>query len=204
MAVAENTREMVMTRDVRVAYVKFLPYLDVEKHEGETVLTGIIGGLTMLIIEALNLNATFVEPVDGVFGVELPNGSWSGKMGMLVRNEADFTGGPLMLTTSRTEAAQPSFPISYIDVVIFAGRPFYFTEEVFAFLRAFTGTVWLGTALAFLAIWAVYVGISTVSAAPRCAQPGGNGLLHIMKHGSILESFDMLASTLLSQGKPAN
>lgn len=108
-----------------------------------------------------------------------------------------------MVTTSRMEVAQPSFPISYIDVVIFAGRPFHFSEEVFAFLRAFTGTVWLSTALAFLALWAVYVGISVVSATPRSAHPEDNGLGHFMKRGSVLESFDMLASSLLSQGKPA-
>ncbi|XP_049270109.1 uncharacterized protein LOC119385906 [Rhipicephalus sanguineus] len=153
----------------------------------------------MLIIEALKLNATFVEPVDGVFGVELPNGSWSGKMGMLTRNQADITGGPLMITTSRAEVAHPSFPISYIDVVIFAGRPFHFTEEVFAFLRAFNWTVWLGTALAFLVIWAVYVGISAASALLRRTRSEDTGLGYFQQHGSVLESFDILASALLSQ-----
>ncbi|KAL1431163.1 hypothetical protein MTO96_014547 [Rhipicephalus appendiculatus] len=199
MSAAEETRDVLMPRDVRVTYVKFLPYLDVEKREGETILTGITGGLIMLIIEALKLNATFVESADGVFGVELPNGSWSGKMGMLIRNEADLTGGPLMITTSRAEVAHPSFPISYADVVIFAGRPFHFSEEVFAYLRAFNWTVWLGTALAFLIIWAVYVGVSAASALLRRTCSGDTSLGYFRKHGSVLESLDMLASALLSQ-----
>ncbi|KAH7932438.1 hypothetical protein HPB52_024555 [Rhipicephalus sanguineus] len=162
MSVAEDTGDMVMTRDVRVT-------------------------------------ATFVVSSDGVFGVELPNGSWSGKMGMLTRNEADITGGPLMITTSRAEVAHPSLPISYIDVVIFAGRPFHFSEEVFAFLRAFNWIVWLGTALAFLVIWVVYVGISAASALLRRTRPEDTGLGYLQQHGSVLESFDMLASALLSQ-----
>ncbi|KAK8784637.1 hypothetical protein V5799_008998 [Amblyomma americanum] len=123
-------------------------------------------------------------------------------MGMLVRNEADITAGALMVTTSRTEVGDPTFPISYIDVVIFAGRPFEFAQEAFGFLRAFSGCVWMATTLAFVATWSTYVGSSMASAVARQRHPDTGFSEHwsLWKHGNILESLEMLLSSFLSQG----
>ncbi|XP_077553680.1 glutamate receptor ionotropic, delta-2-like [Haemaphysalis longicornis] len=91
---------------------------------------------------------TFMPPPDGRYGVPQSDGNWSGLMGMLVRNEADISPGPFLMTTERVRAANPTFPWAYEDMVIFAGRPLRFAKNVFGFLKAFSGPVWAATARA--------------------------------------------------------
>ncbi|KAH9369912.1 hypothetical protein HPB48_013917 [Haemaphysalis longicornis] len=114
--------------------------------------------------------------------------------------EADITPGPLLTTTSRAEAADPSYPVAYADVVIFAGRPFEFSKNVFGFLDALSPLVWLATTMAFLATWAAYVGTSLASAAATPPHGVYRSQLSIRRHGNVLRSFEMLLSSLLSQG----
>ncbi|XP_040061468.1 probable glutamate receptor [Ixodes scapularis] len=181
---------------IRVAYLTFPPYLDAVQRNGQTILTGIVGNLMMHIIQALKLNCTFVKPADGRYGV-LQNGTWSGKIGMLVRNEADISPGPFIMTSSRVSAAHPSFPWAYEDIVIFAGRPFQFSKNVFGFLSAFSGLVWFVIAVTLLATWAAYV--ACLAGAPRPSRLGR--LRAVRRRAEASSAFGLFVRTILSQGK---
>ncbi|XP_070384396.1 uncharacterized protein [Dermacentor albipictus] len=115
---------------LRVAYVKFPPYLDALQHNGHTELTGIVGTLMMLIIEALRLQ-------------------W----------EADISPGPFVITSSRLNVAHPSFPWAYENMIIFAAKPLHFTTNVFGFANAFSGAVWLASAASLLLLWLVLTAV---------------------------------------------
>ncbi|XP_069945065.1 glutamate receptor ionotropic, delta-1-like [Cherax quadricarinatus] len=63
---------------------------------------------------ALNFTYSFVRPPDGLWGLRLANGSWTGMLGMVVREEANIAAGPFMLDRFRAEAVECTVPI-FID-----------------------------------------------------------------------------------------
>ncbi|KAK8766319.1 hypothetical protein V5799_006907 [Amblyomma americanum] len=148
----EHNHKVSPLRPMCQGTLLFPPYLDVIQQDGHIVLTGVVGNVLMLIIEALKLQATFTLPPDGTYGVRLPDGNWTGKMGMLIRNEADLSPGPLAITSSRVKVANPSFPWAYENMIIFAARPLRFTTNVFGFVSAFSEAVWLAIAATLLSL----------------------------------------------------
>nr|XP_053636404.1 glutamate receptor ionotropic, kainate 1-like [Cherax quadricarinatus] len=60
---------------------------------------------------ALNFTYTFVRPPDTVWGVRLNNGSWTGMMGMVVREEVSIGAGPFMIDRWRAEAVDYTVPM---------------------------------------------------------------------------------------------
>nr|XP_053636400.1 glutamate receptor-like [Cherax quadricarinatus] len=57
------------------------------------------------------LRYSYVRPPDGVWGVRLSNGSWTGMMGMVVREEVSIGAGPFMLDRWRAEAVDYTVPM---------------------------------------------------------------------------------------------
>nr|XP_053636406.1 uncharacterized protein LOC128691600 [Cherax quadricarinatus] len=68
---------------------------------------------------------SFVRPPDRVWGVKLNNGSWSGMMGMVVREEVSIGAGPLMVDRWRAEVVDFTVPmvIDYWRIVGVRGLP---------------------------------------------------------------------------------
>nr|XP_053636398.1 glutamate receptor ionotropic, delta-2-like [Cherax quadricarinatus] len=66
------------------------------------------------LCEALNFTYSFLRPPDGVFGVRLSNASWTGMLGMMVREEVSIAAGPFMIDTYRAEVVDFTVPI-FID-----------------------------------------------------------------------------------------
>nr|XP_053636401.1 LOW QUALITY PROTEIN: probable glutamate receptor [Cherax quadricarinatus] len=60
---------------------------------------------------ALNFTYSFMRPPDSVWGVRLNNGSWTGMMGMVVREEVTISAGPFMIDRWRAEVADFTVPI---------------------------------------------------------------------------------------------
>nr|XP_053636394.1 glutamate receptor-like [Cherax quadricarinatus] len=75
---------------------------------------GSLGKLIDYLSGALNFTCSFVRPPDGVWGVKLNNGSWSGMMGMVVREEVSIGAGPFIIDRWRAEAVDFTVPI-FID-----------------------------------------------------------------------------------------
>ncbi|XP_070384469.1 glutamate receptor ionotropic, kainate 4-like [Dermacentor albipictus] len=157
---------------LRVAYVKFPPYLDALQHNGHTELTGIVGTLMMLIIEALRLQ-------------------W----------EADISPGPFVITSSRLNVAHPSFPWAYENMIIFAAKPLHFTTNVFGFANAFSGAVWLASAASLLLLWLVLTAVlSAPLPDKRGAQVGGQACGRALRRWRWSRALGTLVRPLFSQG----
>ncbi|KAL1444736.1 hypothetical protein MTO96_029618 [Rhipicephalus appendiculatus] len=91
-------------------------------------------------------------PTDGNWGGRLPNGSWGGQVGLVVRNECDVAVGPLALTNDRVSAMLPLPAYFYADASHMAGRREVFYSDVFGYIYAFDEQVWIGIVLALATV----------------------------------------------------
>ena len=89
-----------------------------------------------------NVSVDYYEVEDGSFGSPLPNGTWTGMIGDLIRNKADVIVGPVSVSGSRFQVV--SFTPSYFDT----GLSLLVTKETdadnpFSFLLPFSWEVWI-------------------------------------------------------------
>ncbi|XP_042233709.1 uncharacterized protein LOC121873896 [Homarus americanus] len=91
--------------------------------------------------QGLNFTYKYVHPADGTFGSKQDDGSWSGMVGMVSREEADFSTGPFSLSASRAEVVDFTWPvsISYSRIVAGLGRP---ELDPWGFLLPLAPLVW--------------------------------------------------------------
>ncbi|XP_042242544.1 probable glutamate receptor [Homarus americanus] len=77
------------------------------------------------LAQAINFTHKYVVPPDNSFGSKQTDGSWSGLMGMVVREKADFALGPLSLSAARAEVVDFTMPltIQYSRILASRGRP---------------------------------------------------------------------------------
>ncbi|XP_071533868.1 probable glutamate receptor [Panulirus ornatus] len=97
----------------------------------------------MLNAFAAHANFTYEvrEPIDGQFGVELSNGNWTGTVGTLQHQQADFS-LLLTLTPTRHQVVQYSIIYSQETIIIISLKPRLLPQHL-AIIRPFTGIIWL-------------------------------------------------------------
>nr|XP_045600088.1 probable glutamate receptor [Procambarus clarkii] len=99
---------------------------DPEAPGGQRVqFKGPMGELMDFIATAMNVSYTNVRPPDRYWGNRLQNGSWSGMVGMVMRQEVDLAVGPVMLLGERTGVVDFTVPaiIDYWKIMGARGRP---------------------------------------------------------------------------------
>ena len=79
---------------------------------------------------------------DDVFGVKKPDGSWTGIMGMLVRNEADISSSGITITNERAEVVNFTFPLHVTDFTFITNKPEPYPRK-FAMFKVFFIEVWI-------------------------------------------------------------
>ncbi|XP_063590281.1 glutamate receptor ionotropic, delta-2-like [Penaeus indicus] len=132
-------------RHLTVGAEQWVPWLRIEENgeDGGLVYSGIMYNILIALSRAMNFTYELRRPVDGLWGVGYPNGTWVGMLGMVKRGEVDFALGPFAFNWERyhfaCEFTQPIF-IDYESV--FMRRPRVETD-LFAFVRPFTWQVWL-------------------------------------------------------------
>nr|VZI21703.1 unnamed protein product [Spirometra erinaceieuropaei] len=62
--------------------------------------------LLQLLQEQFQFGFELVTPADGEYGRKLPNGSWTGLIGLVVRGEVEFAVGPITISAERAKAIQ--------------------------------------------------------------------------------------------------
>ncbi|KAH6930902.1 hypothetical protein HPB50_020803 [Hyalomma asiaticum] len=71
--------------------------------------------------QKLNMShKTSLPPING-WGTKLPNGTWTGLLGQIQRNECDVTFSFFSPTSQRNEVAEPSHVLWYEDYIIVGG-----------------------------------------------------------------------------------
>ncbi|XP_072143776.1 glutamate receptor ionotropic, kainate glr-3-like [Dermacentor andersoni] len=80
---------------------------------------------------------TVDSPEDGQWGVPLPNGDWSGMVGMVYNNKSDLALGPLVMTYGRSQVITFSSQVTTNYLTILAGFPNVIHGSIFGTLMAF-------------------------------------------------------------------
>ncbi|XP_069941764.1 probable glutamate receptor [Cherax quadricarinatus] len=120
-----------------------------------TMFRGPVPLLMGYLSKALNFTYTVVRPPDGESGVMLANGSWSGMVGMVMKEVVDVAAGPFMIDRWRGEVVDFTVPIlfDYWRILGAGGDP---EVNPWGFLFPLAPPVWTAI-LAALVVLAVAV-----------------------------------------------
>lgn len=103
-----------------------------------------------IIAEKLGICYTVVRASDNDWGTALPNGSWSGTLGMLNRGEADMSAVVYSVTDKRKQAVDFSEPVHVDELTIGYLRP-VLESDMAGFVKPYTLSMW-GVLLAAILI----------------------------------------------------
>lgn len=111
--------------------------------------------LTAILAEKLGFSYKLISPLDGEYGRHLPNGKWSGMVGMIERGEADLILYRLSMTNIRAEIIDYSYPY-HLDRQTFATLNPELSVNVASFLKPFSNSVWISIVVCIFIIPLVY------------------------------------------------
>lgn len=105
--------------------------------------------ITELLAQALKFTYQLIPAENTEIGRRLPNGSWTGMIGLVQRNETDMVIGKVAVTIQRLEVADFSYPYNR-NRITFATRKPEYIAELLAFLLPFSLDVWFYSIAALL------------------------------------------------------
>ncbi|XP_045124010.1 probable glutamate receptor, partial [Portunus trituberculatus] len=115
--------------------------------------TGYMGDVVKYFAAAMNFTSRYVLSPERTFGTKLPDGSWTGMIGMVVREEADFSPGPFTFSHVRYEAIDYTYPLHHASVKILSGLSGLETDP-WGFLLPLTPLVWIASLVVLLGVLA--------------------------------------------------
>ncbi|KAH6948058.1 hypothetical protein HPB50_022768 [Hyalomma asiaticum] len=117
----------------------------------EVRMSGPMANLLELLAEKLGFDYTIHSPEEHQWGILLPNGEWSGLVGMVFNNKADLALGPVVMTYDRSRVVTFTSQVTTDYLAILAGFPDIFEGSMFGTLMAFEWQVWMGLFCSLLA-----------------------------------------------------
>ncbi|XP_071044131.1 glutamate [NMDA] receptor subunit 1-like [Parasteatoda tepidariorum] len=136
---------MAMRRNVRFAIVPRFGIFEVSEKENITLndVSGFEKEILTLLSNALNYQLDIVIPNDKEWGEKLSNGSFSGAIGMLHRNEADLAMGRMSITYDRAEVAWPASPYDLQSIQFVTRLPTKSVDTKLSYIYPFQLHLWL-------------------------------------------------------------
>ncbi|CAK9807402.1 Probable glutamate receptor [Anthophora quadrimaculata] len=144
-------------RDLRVVSIHDPPVSRI-LHAG---IGGFFGEVIQLLQQAMN--CTFSYKVANSWGVQLPNGTWTGSIRMLVEDEADLAATELMMTSERLEAVKFTTPVYSTKSRVYIKRPDSTAVKWNAYLAPFAVNIWNAIALTIVLAALSIAGIDAFS-----------------------------------------
>ncbi|KAG0426686.1 hypothetical protein HPB47_026216 [Ixodes persulcatus] len=124
--------------------LQWYPYVfTVNQPDGTFRLKGITGSMIDYILASMGIKYQLVDPADHKWGNLEPDGSWTGMIGQINRNEADLALGPFVLTEREAMVANPSPPYTDEDMIILSGVAKEHKSNVYGYISAFDLHVWM-------------------------------------------------------------
>ncbi|XP_069937401.1 glutamate receptor ionotropic, kainate 4-like, partial [Cherax quadricarinatus] len=118
---------------------KWPPYVN---RKGVDHITGVMSRVLTVLSDHLSFCYQLVPMDKGGWGIKLPNGTWTGMMGMCYRGEVDVVLGPAGINEDRIADFDLSIPLFYDQQVIAYQRP-KLEPELLGFIKPFTPMMWL-------------------------------------------------------------
>ncbi|XP_069995854.1 glutamate receptor-like [Penaeus vannamei] len=160
---------------IKIAAEEWIPWTRLHpQKDGSLKISGPMANLLQIFSEMLEFDYELVRPVDRVWGTSTPNGSWTGLLGMLQREEVEFALGPFGVTPQRDVVCDFSEPVYSENNAILMVRP-TLQSDMSGFLKPFTAQVWLLILTSVLCMGAVMVWM--VRAEDTIFRAGTKGLL---------------------------
>lgn len=140
-------------RSLRIAVLPLNGLFEVDTQtDGEMVITGGLEEEYLKVLsKSLNFKMKILAPADGEWGRETENGSWTGLVGMVLRNESDIGIGGLAVTEKRHKVIDYSAPYRY-TYLTFATNLSPKLPKFTAFLYPFTLELWIALAMLLIAM----------------------------------------------------
>ncbi|XP_037786584.1 glutamate receptor ionotropic, delta-1-like [Penaeus monodon] len=110
-----------------------------------------------IIAKYMGVCYEWVVPNDGLYGYMLPNGTWTGMLGLVNRSEADMA-GIISITSRYKQAVDVSEPLYMDEFSVMHKRP-VLQSDILGFYKPFTQTMWLTLLLCVLLTTAVTAAI---------------------------------------------
>ncbi|XP_017796565.1 PREDICTED: probable glutamate receptor [Habropoda laboriosa] len=150
-------RHDLQGRDIRVVSIHDPPV--------SRILRDGIGGFFGEVIQLLQqgMNCTFSYKVASSWGVQLPNGTWTGSIRMLVEDEADLAATELTMTSDRLEAVKFTTPVYSTKSRVYIKRPDSTAVKWNAYFAPFAVNIWNAVALTIVLAALSIAGIDAFS-----------------------------------------
>ncbi|XP_071535578.1 glutamate receptor ionotropic, kainate 4-like [Panulirus ornatus] len=149
--------EDFMGHKFQILAIPFFPISDFKRNSEELGTTYTpLDSVDIRMMNSFTAHANFTyevrEPWDGLWGVDSGNGNWTGIVGFLQHQRADF-GFDLNLTPTRLKVLDFSIPYVRESIAIFSLKPGLLPQHL-AIIRPFTKGIWLILFVSFL-VWSV-------------------------------------------------
>ncbi|XP_037803443.1 glutamate receptor ionotropic, kainate 2-like [Penaeus monodon] len=130
------------TSCLKIGIEQWAPYVSFIYGEAPNYqVTGTSVEIIDMISRHLNTCYEFVVAKDRVFGTQLPNGSWTGLMGLITRREVDMTAVVLSVDYLRDRAVDFSVPL-YVDQQAVGYKRPVFEADMLGFVKPYTDELW--------------------------------------------------------------
>ena len=105
----------------------------------------------ILLSQVLKIPYKILIPTDEAVGVKLPDGNWTGKLGMVKRTEADLTVGGIGLTEEEFQTLNFSYPYTFSELSFMTDKLKPISSSLIL-LSPFSLAVWLSLAVFSLTV----------------------------------------------------
>ncbi|XP_049268952.1 probable glutamate receptor [Rhipicephalus sanguineus] len=100
----------------------------------------------------MRFNYSVAFTPERTLGIRYPNGSWTGLIGSLQRDEGDFALGLMIPTNARNSIANPTTEVYIDEISILAGRTRTESTNVFSYVLTFDWQVWVCVVFAMMTL----------------------------------------------------
>lgn len=105
--------------------------------------------LADLVCQTLDIHCKILINPDHEFGRLLPDGNWSGLIGMIKRGEADLAVSTIGMTEQRVKAVKFSYPIWISEITFITKKPEY-SHDIWTLIHPFSVEIWIILLIYFL------------------------------------------------------
>ncbi|XP_063600697.1 glutamate receptor ionotropic, kainate glr-3-like [Penaeus indicus] len=174
---------------------QWMPHTVIIGSKPPYTVVGSLVEVMSIVAEKLGVCVEYVVPEDRIFGTKSTNGSWSGVMGLVVREEVDMTGTVLSQEAGRSEAVDFSIPL-YMDAQKIIYKSPVLTSDIAGFIKPYSGLMWslLATSMVLL-----ITGLFLVQSIHTRATRGRRNVEPIGNSGTVWQSCQWILGSALAQ-----
>ncbi|XP_022255053.1 glutamate receptor ionotropic, delta-2-like [Limulus polyphemus] len=148
---------------LRICALNWKPWVSIDQSVNGTKLSGPMANVMENLSKLMNFRYEIYMPEDKHWGMEYPDGTWSGMIGMLHNNEADLALGPFATTYARSKVATFTSNLATGYLAVMAGRMKRKTTNVFGYILTFDWQVWFVLVIAMLVMIALSLFIDAIT-----------------------------------------